>query len=114
MGGGGGGGEKKKNTFLPTHGKAELWSAANTCCSLGAHCRFTCGPSEQHAGFSLPSCSGQQSRQRQWDRHHTDKHTDRQTDRRLITTTLQTVDVESESDWTAANSFYACVLIMFD
>lgn len=39
--------EKKKHTFLTTHGKAELWRAAHTCCSEGA-C-FTYGPNGQHA-----------------------------------------------------------------
>lgn len=46
-------GKKRENKFLPTHGKAELWSAANTCCSVGA-C-FTYGPSDQRASFSLLS-----------------------------------------------------------
>lgn len=43
--------KKKKNTFLTTHGKAELWRATHTCCSEGA-C-FTYSPSDQRAGFSL-------------------------------------------------------------
>lgn len=47
------------------------------------------------------------------DTTHTNTQTDRQTED-SFTTTLQTVDVESESDWTAANRFYASVLIMFD
>lgn len=54
-----GGGWKKRNTFLPTHGKAELRRAANTCCSLRADCRSPVGPVSGMRGFHS-TCFGQQ------------------------------------------------------
>lgn len=77
------GGGKKRNTFLPTHGKAELRSTANTCCSLGADCRSPVGRVSDMWGFHS-TCFGQQrSREVEIETRLTDKQTDSQLNLKL-------------------------------